>query len=74
MMIYIRVREIAESQHLTVRELAQKAGLAHSTVRRLWLDPHARTDTRILDKLAKALQVDASQLIRSEQGQSGAPS
>jgi transcriptional regulator with XRE-family HTH domain len=65
MTIYIRVREIAESQNLTVLEVAQKAGLAPSTVRRLWRDPHAQTDTRVLDKLAKALAVDASELIRS---------
>ena len=67
-MIPVRVKEIAESQNLTVLEVAQKAGLAPSTVRRLWQDPHANTDTRILDQLAKALAVDASQLIRSEQG------
>jgi len=66
MALYIRVKELAEQQHLTVLELAQKAGLATSTVYRLWQDPYARTDTRILDKLAKALQVDASELIKSE--------
>jgi len=74
MTIYIRMKEIAEQQHLTVRELAQLAGLSPSTVYRLWRNPYARTDTRVLDKLAKALQVDASELIRSEREQgSGAP-
>ena len=66
MTVYIRVRAIAEQQHLTVRELAQLAGLSPATVRKFWQDPRHKTNTKILDKLSKALQVDASELIRSE--------
>jgi len=68
MTIYIRVKELAEQKNLTVRELAQLAGLSPSTVRKFWRDPRHKTNTRVLDQLAKALAVDASELIRSEQG------
>jgi transcriptional regulator with XRE-family HTH domain len=65
-MISVRVKELAEERGLSILQVAQRAQLAPSTVRRLWNNPHARTNTRILDALSKALGVNASELIRSE--------
>lgn len=64
-MIYLRIRELAEQQGLDPRALAHLSGLDPRTVRSYWDDPYRRTTTGILDKLARALKRDVSELITS---------
>jgi DNA-binding Xre family transcriptional regulator len=64
-MIRLRVREVAEKQGLNMAKLARRADLDNNTVRKIWHDPLREVSTVTLDKIAKALGVNASELIET---------
>ena len=64
-MIYLRIREIAESQGYTVGDLAQKAHVRTSYLLALWQNPYHDLNLRLLDRIATALHVPAQELIQS---------
>lgn len=64
-MIRLKVAEIAKAKHVSMRRLHKESGLAYNTIRLIYRDPYRGIDLPTLDKLAKALQVDASALIES---------
>ena len=60
-----RLKEIREQALLTQQELADDAGLQFATISRIendHVDPHFST----IKKLAKALGIDPSQLVKEE--------
>jgi transcriptional regulator with XRE-family HTH domain len=61
-----RIRRMIETRGTSARALARLAGLSHSTVSavldKLDANPDARVEARTLDKIAAALQVDATWL------------
>lgn len=61
-MIRLRVREVAESKGVNMSQLARRADIGFSTVKRMWKDPFKRTNTELLEKIAKALGVSAHDL------------
>ena len=63
MTIRLRVREIAEQKGFNISTLSRKADVGVSTVRRLWHDPFRSVDFYVLERLAKALGVPATELI-----------
>lgn len=65
-MIRLKVKEVAATQGMSMRKLAKNAGIAYNTLRTLYRDPYRTVNTVTLDKLARALNVDASELIESE--------
>ena len=65
-MIRLKVKEVAAAQGMSMRKLAKNAGIAYNTLRTLYRDPYRTVNTATLDKLARALNVDASELIESE--------
>jgi transcriptional regulator with XRE-family HTH domain len=65
MSVRLRIRELAEKQGYNISTLSRKADVSHNTMRRLWHDPYRNVDITVLDRIAKALGVDASQLIES---------
>lgn len=64
-MIRLKVEEVAKAKGVSMRKLAKNSGLAYNTIRLIYRDPYRGIDLPTLDKLAKALQVDASELIES---------
>ena len=64
-MIRQKIKEVAESKGMSQRKLSMRSGVDINTVRRLFRDPYATLNTVTLDKLAIALEVDASELIES---------
>lgn len=62
-MIKLRVKEIAERQGLNLSQLSRKADIDIRTLRRIYRDPTHPIDTRILDKLATALNVSPHDLL-----------
>ncbi len=70
-MIRLRVKEIAEQKGISQSKLGRMADVDPKTMRRLYHNPTASVTTTILDRLAKALQVDASMLIESIPDDSG---
>jgi DNA-binding Xre family transcriptional regulator len=65
-MIRLKVKEVAAEKGMSMRKLAKNAGIAYNTLRTLYRDPYRPLSTITLDKLARALGVDASELIESE--------
>ena len=61
--IRFQIREIAEARGMTPTALARAAGLHPQTVRAFWKDPYRKTSTRILGKIADALNVSLRELL-----------
>ena len=64
-MIRLKVKELATAQGLSQGLLARKANMDVKTLKRIYRDPTAEISSFTLDKLAKALNVDASELVES---------
>lgn len=64
-MIRLRVREIAEEKKISMRKLSKAADIAYNTLRTIYRDPYRQVTTGTLDRLAKALGVNANELIES---------
>lgn len=67
-MIRLRVREIAQRKGISQTRLGQLALIDVDRMRRIWRDGNMNTANltlQVLDRLAKALGVDASELIES---------
>jgi DNA-binding Xre family transcriptional regulator len=64
-MIRIKVREVAQTKGIGQGKLARMADMDTKTLKRIYKDPFVDISLHTLDKLARALQVDASTLIES---------
>ena len=67
-MIRYKIREVAQSRGISQTRLGQLALLDTDRLRRIWRDgtsENANITMQVLDRLAKALGVDASALIES---------
>lgn len=64
-MIRLKIEEIAKAKGVSMRQLSKRSGLVYNTIRLIYRDPYRPLSTITLDKLAKALEVDASELIES---------
>lgn len=64
-MIRLKVKEVAAQRGIGQGALARKANMDVKTLKRIYRNPTAEISTVTLDKLAKALEVDASVLIES---------
>lgn len=62
-MIRLRVKEVATAKGIGQGKLQRLADMDIKTVRRIYRDPYTIITTETLYKLAKALQVDARELI-----------
>lgn len=64
-MIRLKVREIAESKGISMGKLSRIADVEIKTVRRIYRNPYQSITLTVLDRFAKALNVDANDLIES---------
>ncbi len=64
-MIRLKVKEVAATKGMSMRKLSKAADIAYNTLRTIYRDPYRQVNTFTLDRLAKALGVDASELIES---------
>lgn len=64
-MIRIKLRAVAKARGLGQRKLSKLADIDLRTVQRIYKNPHNHISTETLDKLATALNVDASLLVES---------
>ncbi len=62
-MLRLRVKEIAESRGISRGKLSRMADLSYPTIRDIFADPYRDVPMSTIEKLAKALKVDISQLI-----------
>jgi DNA-binding Xre family transcriptional regulator len=64
-MIRLKVKEVAAAKKMSMRKLVKESGIAYNTLRTIYRDPYRQVTTSTLDRLALALEVDASELIES---------
>jgi len=63
MALRLRVKEVAEAKGFNISTLSRKADVGISTVRRLWHEPKRNVDFYVLERIARALEVPATDLI-----------
>jgi DNA-binding Xre family transcriptional regulator len=64
-MTRLKVKELAESKHISQRKLSMQSGVDIRTIQKIYRDPYKIVTTETLDKIAKVLECDASELIES---------
>lgn len=64
-MIRLKVKEIAQAKGVSQSKLGRLADVDVRTMRRIYREPTASVTTTILDRIAIALGVDASELLES---------
>ncbi len=62
-MIRLRVKEVAEQKKMSMARLARRADIDYKTIQRIFRDPYREVATTTLNKIAKALEVPATELI-----------
>jgi DNA-binding Xre family transcriptional regulator len=62
-MIRLRVKEVAEKQGMSMGKLSRTTGLAYNTIRNIYRYPTREVNTTTLAKIARALNVPATDLI-----------
>lgn len=65
MIVRLKVKDVAQSKGISQRKLSMRSGVDINAVRRIFHDPFANITTETLGKLARVLEVDASELIES---------
>ncbi len=65
----IRLKQIREARALSLRELADLSGVAHNTIWRIEDGRRKQTHPRTVRKLAAALGVEPTELMRREDDQ-----
>lgn len=63
MTLRLRVREVATQKGFNISTLSRKADVGVSTVRRLWYKPTRNVDFDVLERIARALNVPATELL-----------
>jgi len=61
-MIRLKVKEIAESKHITMAKLSRMADLNYGTIRAMYDNPNRDVAVTTLEKIAKALKVPVTDL------------
>jgi DNA-binding Xre family transcriptional regulator len=64
-MIRLKVKEVAQVKGISQRKLSIRSEVDIKTLQKIYREPTRIVTTETLDKLAKVLQVDASELIES---------
>jgi transcriptional regulator with XRE-family HTH domain len=59
------VKEIAQAKGISQGRLARLSDVDYKTIQRIYREPTREITTTTLDKIAKALGVDASELVES---------
>ena len=62
-MIRLKIREVAQQKGFSMSRLSRESNMAYKTVQTIWRDPYHEVTTTTLNKLARTLGVDPSQLI-----------
>ncbi|MFL5628907.1 MAG: helix-turn-helix domain-containing protein [Ktedonobacteraceae bacterium] len=65
-MIRIKLKEVAKDRGISQARLSRRADVDLRTIQRIYKDPYTNINLVTLDKLATALDINASLLIESE--------
>jgi len=62
-MIRLKIREVAQQKGFSMSRLSRESNMAYKTIQTIWRDPNHEVTTTTLNKLARTLGVDPSELI-----------
>jgi DNA-binding Xre family transcriptional regulator len=62
-MLRLRIKEVAESKGINQGQLSRRADVGYSTIRRIFDDPHYSINFSTLERIARALDMPAKELI-----------
>jgi DNA-binding Xre family transcriptional regulator len=62
-MIRLKIREVAQQKGFSMSRLSRESNMAYKTIQTIWRDPYHEVTTTTLNKLARTLGVDPSELI-----------
>lgn len=62
-MIRLKIKEVAQQKGYSMSRLSRESNMAYKTIQTIWRDPHHEVTTTTLNKLARTLGVDPSELI-----------
>ncbi|MBO0789719.1 MAG: helix-turn-helix transcriptional regulator [Ktedonobacteraceae bacterium] len=62
-MIRLKIREIAEAKRINMSKLSRMADVNYNTIRAIWDNETKDVNVSTLEKIARALQVEVSELI-----------
>lgn len=68
MPVRLRIGEVARQQSLTIKALAERAGVAYNTAHALFTGRATRIDLDTLDRICTALQVEPGDLFIRQAG------
>lgn len=61
-MIQLKVKEVAESKHISMAKLSRMADLNYGTIRAIYENPNRDVAVTTLEKIARALKVNVPDL------------
>ena len=61
---FLRVKEVATAQGVSMSQLAQQSNVSYSTVRAIWHNSRHGALLSTVEKLARALRVPTKQLVQ----------
>ena len=62
-MLRLKVKEVAQSKGFSMGELSRKSNVAYNTIKLIYREPLREVTTTTLNKIAKALDVPATDLL-----------
>ncbi len=62
-MIRLKIKEVAQQKGFSMSRLSRESNMAYKTIQTIWRDPYHEVTTTTLNKLARTLRVDPSELI-----------
>ena len=62
-MVRLKIREIAEAKKINMSKLSRMADVNYNTIRAIWDNEMKDVTLSTLEKIARALKVDVSELI-----------
>ena len=62
-MIRLKIREVAQQKGFSMSRLSRESNMAYKTIQTIWRNPNHEVTTTTLNKLARTLGVDPSELI-----------
>jgi DNA-binding Xre family transcriptional regulator len=72
-MIRLHIREIAEARGINMSKLSRMSDVNYNTIRGIWDDPNRDIAVTTLEKIARALRVDVSDLYEIVPDESDSP-
>jgi DNA-binding Xre family transcriptional regulator len=62
-MIRLKIKEVAQQKGFSMSRLSRESNMAYKTIQTIWRDPYHEVTTTTLNKLARTLGVNPSELI-----------